>query len=243
MKFFYQSGAMGFYGEGYLWHRVMPKFPEFEFVTKTITYNKKNGLQFAVAFLPFFGKSVWNKTSLHNPGLRKWIFGNKCNGYNKPNMIISITGTDEEIQRMCRYIDSTFSLGNIAGIEINMSCPNVKQTMFQSLPKTIHPLFLKVRYDTDLRRFAKYLHRVKRIHLNSVPGFKGAISGEVAKFKNWAFIDKWQGAKGIPPIAGASWTCIGDIYDLHIEHGCEYIGIGSQMLTMPSDVRKLNRMR
>ena len=230
---------MGLYGNGYLWHKLVPKFPDFPFVTKTITCDKKIGIPFAVAFLPFIGKSTWNRTSLYNPGIYSWIhrFFTRYDAC-IPNMILSITGSDYEIQAMCSSLDKVCDQQNLAGIEINMSCPNVKQRHFNKLPETKFPLYLKVRHDTNIYNCEKDFSRIKRIHLNSVPGYWGGMSGEYAKKYNWKFINKYQGRTGIPEIAGASWTSHKDINRLQAM-GCKHVGIGSQILTMPNKVRGL----
>ena len=69
MKFFYSSGAMGYAGEGYFWHKLF-NFPDLPLVTKTITRFPKKGNPLAV--LPV-GDSVYNKVALHNCGMFDWL--------------------------------------------------------------------------------------------------------------------------------------------------------------------------
>lgn len=72
MKFFYSSGAVGFYEEGYFYHSFFI-FPHLPFVTKTITDQPKIGYPYAV--FPII-RSVYNKVSLHNKGI-DWFIKNK----------------------------------------------------------------------------------------------------------------------------------------------------------------------
>jgi len=232
MKFFYQSGAMG-YGDGYKWHKYVTPFPEFPIVTKTLTFEKKVGKPWAIAWLPFYGKSTWNKVSLHNPGLRSWIMKNEYN-HRIPklkNIIVSIHGSDYQIQIMCDWLKYL----PIMGIELNYSCPNVKNEMNFRIPKTEHDLYLKLNHTQDPTKYD--LSRIKRIHINSHPTRYGGISGQYAQQYNWDYIEKWV-PKIDTPIAGCSWTNIPEIEQLR-RMGCEYVGIASQMLTKPSEVRKI----
>ena len=122
MKFFYSASVMG-YGFGYKWHEKY-KFPNFPRVTRTLTCDKNMGLPFAIIK---YGDSVWNKVGLHNMGFYNWMLDYTF--YDDPmydllNVIISIAGTDEEIEEMVDCLNQSDL--NIAGIELNFSCPNVK---------------------------------------------------------------------------------------------------------------------
>ena len=230
-KFFYQSGAMG-YGAGWWWHKIVKPFPKFPIVTKTLTMRPKTGRPWSILWVPFFGKSTWNRIRLHNPGIMKWK--SKCLELrfvaNPDGMILSLHGTDDEIQYMCNLL-SDYKLD---GIELNYSCPSVKNEKNKVLPKTKFPLYLKLNYKQNPCDYD--MERIERVHLNSVPMYGGGVSGKRAQKLNWQFIRDWQ-KRGIN-VAGASWTSRNDIYRL-VDMGCTHIGIGSQMLTDPKLVREL----
>ncbi len=216
MKYFYQSGAMGYGGEGYFWHRILPyTFPTFPIVTKTITMASKIGIPFAV--IPF-GKSVWNRISWHNPGIFKWIVK-----YAKKNLIVSLGGTDDEIKTMISMLH--FTNLYIGGIELNFSCPHENRDN-KVIPETYHKLYLKLRADQNPYDYD--LSKIERIHLNSLSGYFGGVSGKASKHKNWAFIEKYNEL----PIAGCSFDSMNDIEVLEAL-GCEYTGIGSTIITNP----------
>jgi len=222
MKYFYQSGAMGYGGEGYFWHGFLPyTFPQFPVVTKTITLIPKIGIPFAV--IPF-GKSVWNRISWHNPGIFKWIIK-----YAKKELILSLGGTDQELQTMISFLD-VCNLP-LKGIELNFSCPHEKRDN-KVIPKTSYKLYLKLR--SDQNPYDYDLSKIERIHLNSLPGWFGGISGQKSKEKNWAFIEKYKEL----PIAGSSFNSMNDIKVLEAL-GCEYTGIGSTIITNPKLVKDL----
>jgi len=122
IKYFYSASVMG-YGTGRYWHKYY-KFPKLNRVTKTITLEPKLGIPFAVIK---FGNSVWNKVGLHNIGMKKFYLDllPELILYTDPeDLIISLAGTDDDIDDMVRIIDR----GSIpvGGIELNFSCPNVK---------------------------------------------------------------------------------------------------------------------
>jgi len=239
MKFFYQSGAMG-YGDGWFWHEYCKPFPKYPVVTKTLTLMPKKGKPWAILWLPFFGKSSWNKVSLHNPGFLNWkrdVRFDKKKYKNLKNVIVSIHGPDDDIQLMCELLDEL----PIKGIELNYSCPNVKNEKNKSLPNSPHDLYLKLNHTQE--PFDYDLKRIKGIHVNSIPTRYGGISGQAAKKKNWEFI-RWYNAyydrylHKYCSMSGCSWTSIADLFTLR-DMGCTSIGIGSQMLTMPNLVREI----
>ena len=222
MKFFYQSGAMGYGGEGYFWHKFLSyNFPKFPIVTKTITFSPKIGIPFAV--IPF-GKTVWNRISWHNPGFFKWI-----TDHYKSGLIVSLGGYDNEIQTMVELLE--LAELKIAGVELNFSCPHEKRNN-KKLPKTKYKLYLKLNANQNPYDYA--LNKIERIHLNTIAGFCGGISGKKSKEKNWKFIEEHREL----PIAGCSFDSLNDITVLEAL-GCEYTGIGSTIITNPKLIRDL----
>ncbi len=225
MEFFYQAGAMGYHGEGYAWHHFFNKrFPNYPIITKTITRFKTIGFPFAVLK---FGETIWNKVSLHNPGLDNWYLKYKKNV--KEDLILSIHGSDPDIQYICDYLDH-FNV-KLKGIELNYSCPNVKTQQNKKLPKTKYKLYLKLNCYQD--PYCYDLSQIERIHLNSIPKYFGGISGGMARKDNWAFIEKFI-KEGLN-VAGCSAYHLWQFKCLEYM-GCKSIGIGSVMLSNPDIV-------
>jgi hypothetical protein len=227
MNFFYSSGAMG-YGKGYSRHEKY-NFPEFPLVTKTLTRKSREGNPWAV--LPV-GSSVYNRVGLDNIGLYNWI-GRIYHDLNYFDVTVSIAGYDNEILRMVESIDCI----PMGGIELNFSCPNVKNLNNVIVPSTRHKLYLKLNHKQDPYKYN--LDGVDGIRVNSIPmGFCGG-SGKIAQKKNWKFIKKFN-REGLN-VAGCSWTSVDDLKRLE-DMGCEEIGIGSVILTKPRLVEALPRI-
>jgi len=233
MKFFYSASVMG-YGFGYDWHKKY-NFPNFPRVTRTLTWDKKLGIPFAILK---YGNTVWNKVGLHNMGFFDWCLDYTIHGntvYDLSNVMISIAGYDWQIKGMINYIEESDL--NIAGIELNFSCPNVKSFDNREIPKTKYPLYLKLNYTQDPYEYD--LDNVAGIRLNSIPTIFGGLSGKAAQLKNWKFIENhnWQGLN----IAGCSFTNVDDIRILS-NMSCSEIGIGSIIMTDPKFVESLDKL-
>lgn len=225
------------YGSGYWWHKffTLPKLP---LVTKTLTIVPKKGHKWAI--LPI-GRSVFNNVALDNIGIYEW-----CEQYLKINkdVIVSIAGTDDEIQLMVEWLESI--LGNIKmddrpwqgflidGVELNFSCPNIKSYKNKTIPKTELPLYLKL--NCEQNPFHYDLDRIDGIRLNSIPLKFCGGSGKIAQKKNWKFIEMYN--KYEMNVAGCSFTSFDDIKRLE-DLGCKEIGIGSIILTNPFLVEKI----
>jgi hypothetical protein len=216
MKFFYSSGAMGYGGEGYFWHKIFNlKFPKFSIVTKTITLKENRGYPYFVIHL---GNSVYNHNALDNKGFIYWL-----NNYYNSDLILSIHGTDDEIDKMVVEMENY----PLKGIELNYSCPNVKSPQNKKIPKSKHDLYLKINCNQD--PYFYELDKIKQIRLNSVPMFGGGISGKMAQKYNWDFIGRFSELN----IAGCSFINKNDIIKLHEYYGINDFGIGSVMLINP----------
>ena len=225
MNFFYSAAVMG-YGNGRFWHKDY-SLPVLPMVTKTLTYKKKTGIPFAVLQ---FGKSVWNKVGLHNIGFFKWLIF--LDNIDYKNTIVSLAGTDNEIEKMVRILNS--SLNKVKGIELNFSCPNHRSFYNTDIPKSDIPLYLKLNYKQDPYHYD--LDKIEGIRLNSVKCKIGAISGKAAQKYNWHFIRKFN-YEGLN-VAGSSITCNDDI-KLMEDYGCTEIGLGSIVLVNPYFVEGL----
>ena len=228
VKYHYASGAVGYSGEGWWWHRFF-NFPELPFVTKTITYNATKGHPFAL--LPI-GNSVLNKVSLHNKGLDHWIREYYPNA--KEGMTISIHGTDGEILYMIEILNN---LRKVNGIELNYSCPNAINTNTE-IPRTRKELYLKLNCTQD--PFDYDLSNIKAIRVNSVPLSCCGLSGKLAQKRNWKFIKRYL-KEGLN-VAGCSFTSEEDIKRL-IDFGCKEISIGSAIITNPRLIENILNIR
>ena len=222
LKFFYSAAVMG-YGQGRWWHKFY-NFPKFPAVTKTLTRIPKHGYPFAVIR---WHKSIYNKISLHNVGFTEW-----CNKYYNEASIVSIAGTDTEIEGMVYLLDKL----DIQGIELNFSCPNIKNYDNKRIPNTRHDLYLKLNYKMDPYRYQ--LDNIKGIRVNAIPlGFCGG-SGRIAKDKNWGFIKQFGKELNV---AGCSFNTFDDIKKLE-DLGCNEIGIGSVILINPKLVEEMVKL-
>jgi dihydroorotate dehydrogenase len=231
MKYFYSASVMG-YGEGRKWHRYY-NFPKLPMVTKTLTWKPKIGIPFAILK---YGNSVWNRVGLHNMGFFNWFteYYLKWSDDFKRNIIVSIAGTDWQIESMVGLFETVIGYEIIGGIEINCSCPNVKNYNNIIIPKTDIPLYLKLNWEQDPYDYD--LNNITGIRVNSVPGYFGGISGKAAQKYNWAFIKKFN-REGLN-VSGCSMTFQDDV-KIFEDMGCKDIGIGSVILTNPSFVEGL----
>lgn len=211
------------FGSGYFWHSLF-KFPDFPKITKTLTLEPRTGRPWAIMHL---GKSIWNYMGLPNKGFTNWL-----NYYYRSDVIVSIAGVDDEIKYMCSKLDEV----NIKGVELNFSCPNVKDHNNKLIPKTKHKLFLKLNYKQN--PFDYDLNRIEKISVNSVPIFKGAISGRGAQKNNWVFVENCL--KNKLPVSGCSWVSLKDLNYL-VNLGCKYIDIGTVLLINPWLVQRLGK--
>ncbi len=231
MKFFYSASTMG-YGFGYKWHVKKYAFPDFPRVTRTLTWDSRIGLPFAIIK---YGDSVWNRVGLHNVGFFNWVSHYTFNDraiYNLTNIIVSIAGYDWQIKSMIEYAELAGL--KIGGIELNFSCPNAPSFNNREIPKSKYPLYLKLNHTQDPYEYN--LTGIESIRLNSVPTVFGGLSGAAAKEKNWAFIKKFN-YEGLN-VAGCSMTRTTEMWQLD-DIGCKEIGIGSLILTNPKAIEQL----
>jgi hypothetical protein len=211
------------YGKGRFWHKFY-KFPKFNYVTKTLTLKPKIGYPFLIFK---YKKSVFNHVALHNIGLGNWL-----RYYYDENAIVSISGTDEELEIMVNELDNY----KLNGIEFNFTCPNVCNIM-TSIPKTKHISYLKLNCFSNIDKYD--ISDIKAIRLNSKPCLFGGGSGEYAQKDNWNFIKKYINDI---PISGCSFVTLDDIKRLE-DFGCKDIGIGSFILIEPKLVESLKEIK
>lgn len=223
IDFIYAGGAMG-WGNGHPWHKLFGfKFPDFPIITKTLTRFRKSGYPYAVVII---GKSVFNHVSHHNKGFHHFM-----NTHYKKDLIVSISGTDNEIEYMVDHLESY----EIKGIQLSYSCPNVKDQKNKKIPKSKHDLYLKLNHLQDPYKYD--LDKIKAITVNSAPCWFGGGSGKYAQKYNWPWIKKFN-EEGLN-VHGASWLNEDDIKYLYEYCGCKTMDIGSVMLINPKFVINL----
>ena len=229
MEYFYSAAAMG-YGTGRLWHKLF-NFPNFPRVTKTITRYPNKGYPYAVVRV---GDTIYNHIKHHNMGFYPWLewLGQNCASIkDTENIIVSITGTDQELYEMVQSLEIFY----IGGIQISFSCPNVPDLKNTFVPQSRHPVYLKLNYLQDPYNYD--LDRVAGINVNSVPCWFGGMSGKKAQKYNWPFIKKFND-EGLN-VAGSSFLSLDDIRYLEEYCGCKRMGIGSTILLRPKLVESL----
>ena len=227
MEFFYSAGVKGYGLKNRIMHRCY-NFPILPAVTKTLTLNKKTGWPFAILK---FGETVWNKVSLHNCGFYDWYLTYYNNDLFQ-DVIVSIAGTDTEIDEMIDFLKPT----KIKGIELNFSCPNVKSYNNTYTPETLHNLYLKLNHTQDPYQYN--LDRIKGIRVNSIPTKFGGLSGKSAQKKNWKFIEKFN-KEGLN-VAGSSCLNFDDFKRME-DIGCKEVGLGTVTLINPKTVEHLRK--
>jgi len=208
------------YGEGRWWHRFY-NFPNFSRVTKTLTLKPKTGIPFAVMK---WNNSVYNRVGLHNVGIKDWSTFYRKKRY---DVTVSIAGTDDDIDEMVEFLNGLYG---IAGIELNFTCPNVKNYKNKRIPNSKIPLFLKLNHLSNPYEYD--MDKIEQVRLNSVPHILGGMSGKKAQKYNWHFIEKY--GKELD-IAGCSFFNIEDVFTL-MDLGCKDMGFGSILLTDPAYV-------
>ena len=223
MNYFYAAGSMGL-GDGYFWHKFLGfKFPPFPIITKTITLKPKIGYPYAIIIT---GKSVFNHVAHHNLGFEHFL-----RNHHREDLIISLAGSDEEIEYMVNVLDNY----KLKGIQLSFSCPNVQDNKNKLIPKSKHDLYLKLNHLQDPYKYD--LNEIKAITVNSVPCFFGGGSGKFAQKYNWKFIKKFN-YDGLN-VHGSSFINETDIKYLNEYCGCENFSIGTAMLINPKMIEKL----
>lgn len=180
------SGALGYDGEGW-WFEQPWKWmglidpSAFTIITKTLTYFPRKGnlnmwrpwqcVRMGLGY-------VVNAVGLTNPGYQWWINGPyhhvKEKGY---NVIVSLM--PESLQE-AKDMATDLNPLDIAGVELNVSCPNVKHDstedwvcgMVEHFCKyTNHPVILKLSYNQPFVEICKRLDRKVAAFdlINSVP--------------------------------------------------------------------------
>ena len=197
--FFAASGAMGFKGKGWPWELWLPRFcfnPSlFCIVLKTLTKQPRQGhgwLKVRPIFYEGFELVGWlNALGLPNPGFYNWYHKSAPKiDFKNQKIVVSIAGVNPnpscELYEMAACLDH---IPELAAIELNVSCPNVKDNSGHALEGlldkntreviaicegigryTRHPIILKLTFTQDYVAIAKGTESlVSAISINAVP--------------------------------------------------------------------------
>ena len=250
------SGALGYDGKGWLHERFLCAIKVIELpyelarVSKTLTmgYNRGNGKFMTIR--PIKAGTV-NAMALPNPGLHWWCekIGPKVDS-SKILLFVSLHSNEpKEFGEMAKAVNGF----DLVGIEINVSCPNIRSVadynptqIIKSCEETkrnsVLPVLIKlsVAHEPYLDSFLPRLKGVvEAININAVPWViafpteksplrkygGGAVSGKPAQEFNWLLMKKLIDKTDIPVIAPSIWE-FGDIKRVK-NMGAKAIAFGS----------------
>lgn len=256
------SGALGFDGRGWWWEKPLKYINLFDAslftpVTKTLTLRPIEGnVRWYNPFqcVRFIRGGVVNAVGLSNPGIDWWLkkIGPTINS-DKTFLIVSILGEPRELLEMAKRLNDF----NLAGIEINASCPNTKTDILRNATKIIasceivkknsrHPIILKMSVAHNRKLIVKMVEDIiEAIAINSVPWKRifpdnqsplekfggGGVSGKVAQPFTWGLVKSIAESTSIPVIGPSIWN-FNDI-DKVRSIGAEAISFGSVFLCYP----------
>jgi len=256
------SGALGYDGKGWPWERPLSLIGLFDptlftSVTKTLTLHPMKGnLRWYNPFrcIRFLNDGVVNTVALSNPGIDWWCKNiSPSLDSRKIPLVVSLFGEPDELAKMAKMLNEF----DIAGIELNASCPNTTTTILQDTDRIIAsckaitaetklPLILKVSVSHDVEVITKgIVSMVQAISINSVPWTKifpntrspltqlggGGISGKVAQTMNWNLMKNISDLTSIPVIGPSIWE-FNDLEKVRTI-GAKAISFGSIFLRYP----------
>lgn len=157
------SGALGFFGEGWLWERPMIRLGLIDpsmltVIAKTVTFTPRKGnlnMFHPWTCVRLIPGGVVNAVGLTNPGFRAWCEKAERVIWSNPglNLIASIApGSKAETLAMINRLNRL----DIRAVEINPSCPNVcaddqaqhiVEIVETAYEQSSHPLVLKLAHD------------------------------------------------------------------------------------------------
>lgn len=251
------SGALGFDGRGWFWERPLkwlklldPSL--FTVVIKTLTLHPRKGNS-PFKSVRLMRQGVVNSVGLKNPGIEWWSqeIGPKVKqgGIYLIGSIFSLNVDD--LVRMAGKL-SKFDL---MALEINASCPNLKDGMMDSSmiikacqeikKRSRLPLILKLSVIHKIEILPFLEGAVEAISINSVPwgvAFfdkrsplahlgNGGISGKIAQPFVWNFLQRLVEKTSIPVIGSSIWD-FDDIEKIR-KLGAKAISFGSIFLRYP----------
>lgn len=258
LDFVVASGALGWDGRGWWWEKPLyylgllrPSL--FTITTKTLTDTPRKGTPYKI--LPLWG-GVWNNVGLANPGFEWWV--NHKLPYLAKDIPLLVSLYPESLDFIKEAADLLSDYSTIKGIEINFSCPNVREFnlnvvsgFIRNLKNTRLPVILKLNakqiWDSaesgTLRTFLNTISSlVEAISLNAVPVsmFKGdtifksgAFSGNIVKTLNWNTADKIR-RLGFDNVIFPSLWSYNDIRSVKQIFSAKAVSFGSVHLLRPA---------
>lgn len=261
LEFLAASGALGFNGKGYWWEYPLKVFNMFDTslfttVTKTLTYLPEKGNCKKYNYfscVKFLKNGVLNAMGLPNPGIYKWAQDNA-----KFNGIVSIYPDDNDyiLRQTLRELNKL----DIKGIELNISCPNIKSNdhilgfeehyiermLMTAKENTDIPIILKMSVNNRIENLLPNIEKyVDAFAINSIPWtfvypytvspFEslggGGLSGKIIQPYIWKFIEELTKMTNVPIIGCSVWDY--DDIDRLYNIGCKAISFGSIFLRYP----------
>ncbi len=257
LEYLASSGALGYDGRGYWWEQPLRwikllDINKFTPITKTITYSPREGNCFLkYSCIRIVNNGILNAMGLGNPGIDWWI-----KSHDNFTGIVSIyPENDYTFRRILKRLKKT----NIIGIELNVSCPNIKKDncLYEDLDELENilkiandsfnfPIILKLGISSNIENlFPRIEKYIEAISINSVPWdivypdikspFEkfggGALSGKIIQPYTWNYIKELKEITDIPIIGCSIWEYddIKKLYDL----GVSAISFGSIFLRYP----------
>lgn len=110
------------------------------FITKSVTLHKKDGN--SQPRIVETNSGMINSIGLENKGIERFLWEDlkKLKRFNVPIIISISVSSIEEAKRICGYISSMFYMSFYDGIEINLSCPNVRGKMLGQFPGIVNTI-------------------------------------------------------------------------------------------------------
>lgn len=163
------SGVQGFFDEGYWFHKIpfrKPNFTGMTFVSKTATLeprtgNVKNGWREhffpSWAKVKFLSGHTLNAMGLPNPGIKALLDAGKWQERTEP-FFISIMAVQDTLQKrldeLARMVDIIGEHKNLFyapfGLQINFSCPNTGHDLAKLIEESIKALDIASALDVPL---------------------------------------------------------------------------------------------
>ena len=250
------SGALGYDGRGWPHERLLTRLGALEpalftSVTKTLTLHPCAGNGHLFRCVRFIPGGVVNAVGLRNPGLDWWCkrIGPKVDSKKIP-LVVSIFGEPDELVEIAGRLNSY----DLAGLELNDSCPNAKSKDFAEViadceavrSVSRHPLILKISVTHKAKQIARETEGlIEALAINSVPWSivfpnqkspladlgGGGVSGQAAQAYTWDLVSRLSELTDIPVIGPSVWN-YEDLEEIR-RRGAQAIGFGSIFLRYP----------
>jgi dihydroorotate dehydrogenase (NAD+) catalytic subunit len=264
------SGALAFDGRGWWWEFPLrwlgildPK--AFTVVAKTVTVFPREGnlslwhpWTCVRVLRNSWSTGAVNAVGLTNPGVEHWVNHHYPTAMKKGYKIAASVSPEHDIEASLLANQLMKSRADLAYIEVNLSCPNVKHVpidipvMLEKLSYAKHPLVLKLSEDQITPEFIKASEKyVEAYHaINSIPwdnvmprshkspiqkyshGQKGGVSGEFIFARALDAVAKLKTLTNKPVIGGGGIFHLIDVRCFE-QAGAEAFSIGTCFMLRP----------